>query len=228
MIILFDNTIGLSELHSYLKFIPNKYTQRYFNKKPCDLIITNLSEENKHKLTALTKLASNLLSKTYIDILMPIQKINITILDDNCMFSLPFTLGDTIFFPNKYLSRSNYKNLKTIIHELIHINQRNNCAKWIKWILKNNNDWSLQNFTVCDYQLNDNFILNPDTFYVQSWLYKNKYYSHNVNLNNNIINKWYAFDKHKFIPETNEIHQYDHPFEEYAYKISEELSSFIK
>ena len=224
MIISFDNKIGLFELQQYIKFIPSDHLYKYFSKDPKKYIIANISDDNIHKITVLTKLASKLLGQTYIDLLMPIQKINITILDDDCMFNLPFTLGNTIFLPNKYLQRSNIKNLKTIIHELIHINQRNNLQKWINWI-HNNSQWKLQNFTVCDSILNKNFVINPDTFYCQTWLFQNKFYSHNILSNQQILNKCYSFSNNIFISNNtpNNPCEYDHPFEEFAYKIADDV-----
>lgn len=226
MIITFDNNIGLDELKSFLKFVPKDQMNRYCSNNLQDYIVNELTEKQQKELIALTTLGGNLLGKTYISVLMPPQKVNITVLDDGCIFSLPFTLGETIFFPKKYFNRSKLQNLKTLIHELIHINQRSNILKWNLWLL-NNSDWTYKEFTVRDNMLHKNAILNPDTFYVQTWLYKKKYYCHSIENNNIIKNKWYCFEDNKFIPEENEIFDYEHPYEEFAYKIADEIINSI-
>lgn len=166
----------------------------------------------------------------------------------NVMFNYPFTLSNIIYMPITYIidnyNKNNLKNLsKTIIHEKMHVGQRFNEIIWTKFV--QNNNWIKINksdklFLIVknNIESNDNnlinhdeiFILNPDTFYLNfKYLYKldNKlYYGQYVyNINKkNIYIKYFELnvENEKLLP-TNQKFKQEHPYEFYAYAISDEL-----
>jgi len=94
----------------------------------------------------------------------------------NIEFSFPFTIGNTILLSKEYiLTKNNTKLIKTLIHEKIHINQRNNQKiynEMYKTIFKNIIEINPNNLE----SSNQNIITNPDANN-SVWLIK-----HNGNL----------------------------------------------
>jgi len=169
----------------------------------------------------------------------------------NIMFNYPFTLGDIIFFPIDYiikefdLNRIN-KIINTLIHEKIHVAQRFNEIEWENFIKKNNNKWKKINpnqieFDLINLNLATNlnlleneyvFIFNPDTTYNNFkyiWIENDNsyYYGHYVChiKTKQIYKKYFKLDleNKQLIPTEINLKE-EHPYEIYAYKISEELT----
>lgn len=171
------------------------------------------------------------------------------------MWNLPFTLNDIIFIPINYIKLSynnnSYRNFtKTIIHERIHISQRNNINVWNNYIKNNDIDkWIMistdnilfnfiKNYNY--YQLFNNInIINPDSFYedfIYLYKYNNElYYGLFILDNNQLLTslqesspgiKWLKIiniNNDFYFEKTNlDINNTEHPFEHYAYKLSDD------
>ncbi len=177
----------------------------------------------------------------------------------NMMWELPFTLEDVIFIPYDKLNncrqtiKNNYYDLiKTLIHEKIHVLQRQNPKEWIDYIHAKDKNWVLVsspsplfNFLngydfgkLIDYMV----VKNPDTVYLDfKYVYKfrnNIYYGvMYLDKTNNMAIQWFLvtnkvntqFDKENisFSVEKSDyqIQPEEHPFETFAYKISEDLTT---
>jgi hypothetical protein len=145
---------------------------------------------------------------------------------------------------------SYYDLTRTLIHERIHTLQRLNPKEWIDYVYYKNKQWILVEFNtplfnfLNDYNVNKLMewmqVINPDTVYSNfKYVYKmdEKLYYGVLYLNQdkNIKIQWFRihdkknqqYDKENFSfyleKLDKEILDYEHPFEEYAYKISEEL-----
>lgn len=167
----------------------------------------------------------------------------------NAMLNLPFTLDDIIFIPYDYLYKSflNHSTIKfsnTLIHEKIHILQRNNLLLWYNFSYLLLDNWVRITSRKINYFLNNfdfsslsvNRIYNPDVFYCDNYyyLYNNKKYFAILSTNNKSFNvHWFqiyffnnqifftSVDKYlmeKFLPKE------EHPFETFAYNFADYLS----
>ena len=225
MNITYNDKIAIRELYKFINIIPKEKYAIYITKN-IDNMFVKLNNSILEKINVILHKA---LEKIKIDF-----TINFVVFNDGYMFNLPFTLGNTIFFPLECINREETQNIKTVIHEIIHIMQRTNINFWNEYIISQNN-WTLHNFCILDNVLNNNYIVNPDSFYSGTWLYKNKYYCHCILQNNKIVNQWYIFENNnsegvvsrrdgKFVPINENIYKYEHPFEEYAYVLSEKYN----
>ena len=168
----------------------------------------------------------------------------------NVMFNFPFTLSNITYMPIKYI-KENFVNrdyislTRTIIHEKIHIGQRSNEEIWNNYINKKDNKWikinnSDKNFIIIETNIKNNkinlinmgeeFISNPDTFYDDfKYIYminNNLYYGHYVyNYDiKKIYIKYFELDiNNKILKKTNKTFEQEHPYETYAYAISDEI-----
>ena len=166
---------------------------------------------------------------------------------ENIMFNFPFTLSNIIYLPISYIKLLYDKNninkfVETLIHEKIHLGQRVKEKEWEKFIKNNSKNWikissNMEIFNLIEQFININqninnyyFISNPDTFYRNfKYIYKddNKYYYGQYMINNktkHIIKKYFQIDINKKIFESSIILEEEHPYEIYAYEISNELT----
>ena len=169
---------------------------------------------------------------------------------DNMMWNLPFTLEDIIFVPISYIKLSYNTNsyrefTKTMVHERIHVSQRNNINKWHDYIKKNNiknnnGEWILisENDIIFNFIKNYNYyelfnninVVNPDTYYDNfNYLYKynNELYFGLFVLENKRPNiKWLKIintNNNFYFEKVNlNINNTEHPFEHFAYKLSDD------
>ena len=167
---------------------------------------------------------------------------------DDMFFNLPFTIQDVIFMPITYINSSmgnlnsfsdgiNKKFSKTLVHEKIHLLQRYNQKQWNDYIIKNTN-WILTNNKKINFNcsfFNNKNIVNPDTYYLNNiFLYKkdnNLYYGTMIlNKNNDINNFWFSTSNENtenteidLYPTNLKISKYEHPYEELAYIMAQQL-----
>jgi len=133
---------------------------------------------------------------------------NICLTRNNFMFGYPFTLGDVIFMPLSHLNKKTI--VRTYIHEKIHISQRFYKKMWDRYIYKYTN-WRKMDV------MYKQGVYNPDTYY-QPYCYVKggkKYY---MVLNKDFKIEVYNMDTGKKI---NMVMDYEHPYELFAYKLSE-------
>jgi len=165
---------------------------------------------------------------------------------NNMMWNLPFTLEDIIFIPINYIKSSYNSNsylsfTKTIVHERIHVSQRLKIDIWKEYIKnQNNSPWTIinENDNIFNFIKNYNFyeifnninIINPDSYYDKfTYLYKYNnelFYGLFILENNHPIVKWLKIinkDNNLYFEKVNfNINNTEHPFEYYAYKLSDE------
>lgn len=201
-------------------------------------------------LECVEKAYNNILNSGYdLKLFGDINNWNFSIVQ-NVMFNFPFTLENIIYMPLQYLKDNfiskDYKSLtRTIIHEKLHIGQRYNEEIWNKYINLNNINWIKINkndekFNIVENNIKNNknnlinvgeeFILNPDSLYDDfKYLYQidnNLYYGHYVYDFNTkkIFIKYFLIDIEKnTLIKTNKKFEQEHPYETYAYMISEKI-----
>jgi hypothetical protein len=168
----------------------------------------------------------------------------------NVMFNFPFTLANIIYIPIGYIqdnfTNKDYTSLsRTIVHEKIHLGQRYGEEIWNEfinykdknWIKINNYDekFIIINNAITNNKLNllnsnEEFISNPDSHY-ENFKYVYKiidifYYGHYVyNSNTKKIKiKYFELDiPNKKLKKTSKSLEQEHPYEIFAYAISEEI-----
>ena len=252
-----------THLQKFLEHIKNNkniYFNNNYNYNKNDIennIIKIKQDKYKQYYNFLIKSINNasniLLNKNFIYTLSLIINKNINwkiCIYKNMIFNLPFTYHDIIYIPFSYLKNSSENNkfnkfTCTLVHEMIHVNQRNNIIYWNNIILKYYTQWILvTKKNIHNFLLNFNFkqkfniikVLNPDTTYDFSYLYfynNQLYYGifcYNQE-NKNISIKWFLFNFEpkldlkiisskfykKYLPRE------EHPYEMFAYKFSEIL-----
>ena len=145
---------------------------------------------------------------------------------------------DFLFDNSNKINKINKTFSKTLIHEKIHLLQRYNQEIWDNYIIKKTN-WSIVqkemyfNSTLIN---NNKFIYNPDTYYVtNTFAYSvsgiNYYGEMLLNSNKAIKDIWFQMvdsnNKINLYPISYSIFKYEHPYEELAYSISNELINKI-
>ena len=217
---------------NFFNNIPYKIHHLYYEKKIMEYIQNTISNEiilfNEKNIREANYLLNKYLSNNLSNNLNNNENINtwnICITKNNFMFDFPFTLGSIIFLPISYIiscdkESKNNEYITTLIHEKIHIYQRYNLNIWNKYIEKYSN-WKKINI---NYLLNsDNIIYNPDTLYINNqYLYIIDNILYFGYLNKELKTEWINIDNKEII--TNKLlPEYEHPFEELAYKISNDL-----
>jgi hypothetical protein len=213
---------------NFLNNIPQKLHHKYYNNDLSKNIKKHISQNiilfNEKNI----KIANFLLNK-YLNCYLFNNNLpnywNICITKNNFMFSFPFTLDNIIFLPYSYILNSiennnNEEYITTLIHEKIHIYQRYNLNFWDTIIQKYTNWKILEKKYLFN---NENITYNPDT------LYPNKQYYYFLNnnfyigyLNNSIKLEWVDTDSGKLY-NSDKLPKYEHPYEEYAYRISKDI-----
>lgn len=246
----FLKTINKDDIKIY--FMNNKINEndnfnKWIYKNITDEQINFLKSNVNYSIECLKKINTNLVNKNS-NLNYDLWKLCIF---DNMFFNLPFTLEDVIFIPISYINSSmnnlglvdslfnnkiNKSFSKTLIHEKLHLLQRFNQDIWNKYIIENTN-WRIVNKNIFFNStfINNNFIIyNPDTFYViEKFVYDDneKLYFGQMLLNskNEIKNIWYEIkelsDKINIYPTYVFNKKYEHPYEELAYNMANDLSN---
>lgn len=188
-------------------------------------------------------------SKYNLELFGDISIWNFSIVRD-IMFNFPFTLSNIIYMPIEYI-KENFENkdyislTRTIIHEKIHISQRSNEEFWNHYIINKDNKWirvnkfdkifiiietNIKNNKINLINTNEEFISNPDSSYDNfKYIYRidnNLYYGHYIyNYDIKKINiKYFELDiNNKILKKTNKTLDQEHPYETYAYILSDEI-----
>lgn len=171
----------------------------------------------------------------------------------NIFFNYPFTLDDIIYLPLEYIEKCKFSNtpnslIETLIHEKLHVNQRQNELLWENYIKSKDINWIKLTSKNKLYHLINEFIIlypdklidtkkyefisNPDTWY-QNFKYiyfqskKNKLlYGHYIydKQTKQIHKKYFVINKqNNLLTKTSDLLKQEHPYEIYAYKIANEL-----
>ena len=213
---------------NFFKTIPKKSHYLYYEKDLKYYIVNNITENIMLFNEKCIKKANYLLNKYLLKDLYinnEINNWNICITKNNFMFNYPFTLGNIIFLPYNYIieylyGKNDMEYIKTLIHEKIHNYQRYNMNIWDMCIKKHSNWKKIKT----QYLHNpENTIYNPDTLYPNN-LY---YYQYNNTLYFGYLNKqikpeWIDI-KTDEIKNNIELPKYEHPYEELAYNISNDI-----
>ena len=250
LIIDFFNTIGYSDIKIYFTS-ENVNINTNFNdfviKNISDKHINFLKFNIKFSAECLQNLNPQLINK---NLNLNYNSWNICVFSE-MFFNLPFTLSDVIFIPQSYINSSignsglldflfdgstqiNKTFSKTLIHEKIHVLQRYNQDIWDNYIIANTN-WIIIhkeiyfNSTLIN---NNKIIYNPDTYYVNNiFAYPvsdiNYYGEMLLDSNKKIKDIWFQMvnsnNKINLYPISYSVSKYEHPYEELAYSISNEL-----
>ena len=222
-------TNGRNELKYFFNKIPQKTIHLYFNKSNNKYDTINIYDypTQQNILINIINYANNIminkLNKKFFNNNFKIW--NICVVND-ILFNLPCTINNVIFIPFNIIVNNNHL-LITLIHEKIHICQRYN-VEWNK--LKINNWLQIPQSFSYNYLkslTNDNIIYNPDIMDVNNYVYlKNnkKYYGILIYKNFNVQILWFEYNNNILIPlNNNNIHKYEHPYEQIAYELSEKL-----
>lgn len=228
--IIFTNKVETPFIKYYdkINLTKNKNINQYSKNSLIDSIYHNISNKILLYMTENVEIADNIIEKI-LDNKFIIDNFSwkLCLTKKDFLFNNPFTLDDIIFIPFAYINK-NIKNRKeiiiTLIHEYIHLSQRLKTDIWNNYIRENLKDWTILDYKIDDNLINDNYILNPDTYeYNTSFLYNknNKQYYGRFEYHDRLKICWYEYINNKFIKTNNNIHIYEHPYEEIAYKISE-------
>ncbi len=156
---------------------------------------------------------------------------------------------------NARTDNSNYSLIKTLIHEKIHVLQRTNVKGWVDYIYAKDRNWIKINHNTPLFNFLDSYdvdklmnrmrVVNPDTIYWDfKYVYKvanNLYYGVLYATEDRTLKvQWFLITEYKKddydkenITFTLELYEknimpQEHPFEEFAYLISENLTDVSK
>jgi hypothetical protein len=226
--IIFTNTVEMSFRKYYEKINVTKNISVYNKYSLVDSIYHDINNNILLFMTENVEIADNIINKK-LDKRFIIDNFTwkLCLTKEDFLFNNPFTLDDIIFIPHAYINK-NIKNrediIKTLVHEYIHISQRIKTDIWNKYISENLKNWIMLDYKIDDNIINDNYILNPDTYqYGRSFLLNknNKLYYGRFEFHGRLEICWYEYINNKFIRINEKIYKYEHPYEEMAYKLSE-------
>jgi hypothetical protein len=156
---------------------------------------------------------------------------------------------------NARTDNSIYSLVKTLIHEKIHVLQRTNVNAWVDYVYARNRNWIKVNTNTPLFNFLDSYdvdklmnrmrVFNPDVTYLNfKYVYKvgnNLYYGVLYATEERILKvQWFLITEYKkddydkenitftLEPYEKNIMSQEHPFEEYAYLISDKLTDVSK
>ena len=226
--IIFTNTVEAPFRKYYKKINGTKNISVYNKYSLVDSIHHNINNKLLLFMTENVEIANNIINKK-LDKKFIIDNFTwkLCLTKEDFLFNNPFTLDDIIFMPYAYINK-NIKNreeiIRTLVHEYLHISQRIKTNIWNEYIRENLKNWIVLDYKIDDELINDNYILNPDTYeYNTSFLFNknNKLYYGRYEYHSGLKICWYEYINNKFIRTNMNIHKYEHPYEEIAYKLSE-------
>lgn len=226
--IIFTNTVEAPFRKYYEKINCTKNINVYNKYSLVNSIHHDINNKLLLFMTENVEIADNIINKK-LDKKFIIDNFtwNVCLTKQDFLFNNPFTLDDIIFMPLYYIYQ-NIKNrdyiIRTLIHEYLHISQRIKTNIWNRYISENLKNWIMLDYKIDDNLINDDYILNPDTYeYDKSFLFKknNKLYYGRFEYHGKLDISWYEYINNKFIRTNEKIHEYEHPYEELAYKLSE-------
>jgi len=230
--IIFTNTVEkpFNKYYEKIKSIKNKNINQYCKYDLVDSIYHNISKKILLYMIENIEIANNIIKKK-LDKSFIIDDFTwkLCLTREDFLFNNPFTLDDIIFMPLAQINKNIKKREEIIIlliHEFIHVSQRIKNEIWNNYIKNNLKNWIMLDYKIDDNLINDNYILNPDTYeYDKSFLYNknNKLYYGRFEYHDKLKICWYEYLNNEFIKTNVNIHKYEHPYEEIAYKLSENL-----
>ena len=223
----------------YIKYIKEEHKGIYFGNnynKLEDAVYCLLDYDVINKITECIRYTDYCIKKNDNNLIIKNLPWNICITKKNFMFDFPYTLKDTIFFPMEYINKATDKELiVTLFHEYIHICQRINPSEWNKYINEySKTEYSCEWIRIKDVQnipLNEIIILNPDTYYVNDYMFikNNKCYKGNLvyQQNGRFKTEWFLYENGNLNKINDNLFKYEHPFEMLAYEISKCVDYYL-